>query len=158
MKTRRGLLLTPKGAPDNQLKEKLGAIARLMSRSKRYHNYPTAYLCMWIEPALITNQAAIFYRRNDSEPVGFITWAFLSAEVEHRWRRDPRALLHLSDWNEDGNLWIVDFMAAPGFCEDIVEFINENMFKEHAQLHYRRININGSIKKICHWIRRLRRS
>ncbi len=158
MKTRRGLLLFPKRAPDNQMAERRGIVAQLMSRNMRYCNYPVAYLRAWIDPALITNQLTIFYRRNDSEPVGFVTWAFMSTDVERRWLANPRARIHVSEWNEDGNLWIIDFMAMPGYCEDIVEFINENMFPEHAYVHYQRRHPNGSIKKICRWKRRIRQN
>ena len=156
MKTRRGLLLSPKRAPDNQLAEKRGVVAQLMARSKRYCHYPLAYVSAWIDPALVTNQLTIFYRKNDSEPVGFITWALMSPDVERRWVSDPRASLHISEWNEDGKLWIIDFMAMPGYCEDIVEFIHESMFQDHAHARYQRRNPNGSIRKTCHWKRRMR--
>jgi cytolysin-activating lysine-acyltransferase len=151
---RRGLLLKPKGIPDNHLMEKRGAVAHLMARSKHYRKLPMGCLNVWIEPALLTNQLAIFYRWNDGKPVGYMTWAFLAPDVEDRWKNDPKVLLHDSEWNEDGALWFMDFLALPGYCEDILEFIDQNMFAGHSHAFSLRRNPDGTVRKISCWKRR----
>lgn len=151
---RRGLLLVPKKKPDDRIMEKRGTVAHLMAKSKHYRNYPIALLSTWIDPAIITNQLAVFYRWNDSSPIGYITWAFLAPDAEKRWKTDPKVLLHNSEWNEGETLWIMDFMALPGYCEDVVEFIQGNMFAEHSVAYSLRRKRDGSVRKISCWRRR----
>lgn len=153
MKPRRGLLLVPKKKPDDRIMEKRGVVAHLMATSKRYRRFPFACLNAWIDPALITDQLAVFYRWNDSQPVGYITWAFLASDVEHRWINDPQASLHLSEWNEGGNLWIMDFLALPGYCKDIVEFVGQHMFAGHSQAYSLRRSPDDSVRKVSCWER-----
>jgi cytolysin-activating lysine-acyltransferase len=158
MKPRRGLLREPKVLPDNRIMEKRGVVAHLMATSKRYRSFPFVSLTLWIDPALVTNQLAIFYRWNDGEPVGYISWALLAPDVEHKWINDPEFVLHTSEWNEGGTLWIMDFLALPGYCEDIIEYVGENMFKEYSHAYSLRRRPDNSIRKICCWRRRERAS
>lgn len=154
MTTRRGLLLQPKKKPDANIMEKRGTMAYLLSRNEKYQTYPFAVLNEWIDPPLLTNQFAVFYRWNDSVPIGYITWAFLAPDVEERWKNDPQVSLHPSEWNEDGALWIVDFLAPPGYCADIVEFIGQELFAGYDRAYSLRRNADGSVRKISCWKRR----
>jgi hemolysin-activating ACP:hemolysin acyltransferase len=154
MSTRRGLLLAPKKSPDNRIMEKRGVIAHLMAKSKQYRNLPFSALSVRVDPALVTNQLAIFYRWNDGVAVGYVTWALLAPDVEQRWVNAPKGSLHASEWNEGETLWLMDFLALPGYCEDIVEFISQNMFAGHAQAYSLRRNLDGSVRKISCWKRR----
>ena len=154
MTTRRGLLIEPKKHPDKGLMQKRGTIAFLAAQSKRYCHAPIALLKEWIDPPLLANQLTIFYRWNDGSPVGYISWAFLAPDVEHRWIHDPKASLHQSEWNEGETLWIMDFLALPGYCEDIVEYIDQNMFPGHDQALSLKRNRDGSLRRISCWKRR----
>ena len=156
MITRRGLQLTPKKSPDNRLMEKRGTVAHLAAQSKQYRNYPIAALSEWIDPPLLVNQLAIFYRTTDGVPVGYVSWALLAPDVEHRWKNNHSMWLHNSEWNEGETLWIMDFLALPGYCEDLVEYIEQNMFAAHTQAYSLRRNPDGSIRKVSCWKRRRR--
>lgn len=151
---RRELLLTPKKKPDNGIMEKRGTVAHLMSLSREYRNFPFACLSAWIDPAILTNQLAVFYRGNDGCPVGYITWALLAQDVEQRWINDPHVILHESEWNEGENLWIMDFLALPSYCADIVEYIDRSMFEGRTEAYSLRRNKDGSVRKISCWKRR----
>jgi hemolysin-activating ACP:hemolysin acyltransferase len=111
-----------------------------------------------LDRPIFTEQLAVFYRWNDSEPVGYVTWALLAPDVEHRWLHDPQVLLHESEWNEGENLWIMDFLALPGYCEDIVEFIEQNMFAGYSEARSVRRNADGTVRKVSTWRRRERHS
>jgi cytolysin-activating lysine-acyltransferase len=154
MTKRRGLLLEPQEKPDKQIMEKRGVVAYLMAKSKQYSRYPFISLSAWIDPPLQTNQLAIFYRWNDGEPVGYMTWALLAPDVEHRWKTDPNVMLHFSEWNEGEALWITDFLALPGYCEDIIEFVDQNMFAGHSHASFLRRRPDNSIRKMGNWKRR----
>ena len=150
----RCLTLTHKNKPDNQLMEKRGIVAHLMATSKQYRAFPIVSLHVWIDPPIVTNQLAIFYDSYSSNPVGYITWALLAPDVEHRWLNDPKVLLHISEWNEGDNLWIMDSLALPGYCEDIVKFIQQTMFAGYSQARSLRRRADGTVRKASRWKRR----
>lgn len=153
MTNRRGLKLTYDKKYDNGIMEKRGIVAHLMSLSPLYGRFPMVSLTVWIDPAILTNQFAIFYDTYSGDPVGYVTWAFLAPDVEHRWLTDQKVMLHFSEWNEGDNLWIMDFLALPGYCEDIVEFIERNMFLDHLQASFLRRNADGTVRKLSCWKR-----
>ena len=154
MTYRRGLKLTHDEKPGDDIMRKRGVVAHLMANNARYRAYPLVSLSAWIDPAIVTNQLAIFHESYSGNPVGYMTWAFLAPDVEHRWLSDPNVLLHESEWNEGGNLWIMDFLAMPGYCEDIIEFIEKNMFADHSQASSLRRKDDGTVRKVSHWKRR----
>jgi cytolysin-activating lysine-acyltransferase len=158
MTYRRGLKLTPHEKPGDHATRTRGEVANLMASNARYRAFPIVSLSVWIDPAIMTNQLAIFYDSYSGNPVGYITWAFLAPDVEHRWLKDPNVLLHDSEWNEGGNLWIMDFLAIPGYCEDIIEFIEQNMFSDQSQAFSLRRNDDGRVRKVSCWKRRKTRS
>lgn len=133
---------------------KRGVISLLMSRSLKYRNHELSNLCAWIDPPLDCNQVCIFYNANGVVPLGYITWAYLADDVQARWINDPEATLHESEWNEEGVLWIMDFLAIPGACEDIIEYINKSMFLSHNSAFYLKRHDDGRIKKITQWRRK----
>jgi cytolysin-activating lysine-acyltransferase len=158
MTNRRGLKLTYEKKHDNEIMVKRGIVAHLMATSSTYRAFPMVSLTAWIDPAILTKQIAIFCDAYSGDPVGYITWAFLASDVEHRWLSDPKVMLHFSEWNEGDNLWIMDFLALPGRCEDIVEFIEENMFSDHLQAYSVRRNSDGVVRKVSCWKRRGKQS
>jgi cytolysin-activating lysine-acyltransferase len=153
MTYRRGLKLSYSEKLGNKTMEKLGVVASLMANSPQYSRYPLVSLKAWIHPALQTEQLAIFYDANSGEAVGYITWAMLAPDVERRWLRQPDVLLHLSEWNEGFNLWIMDFLSLPGYCEDIIEYIKESMFLENLRAYSLRRDKNGKVRKVTCWDR-----
>jgi cytolysin-activating lysine-acyltransferase len=157
MSYRRGLKLTYGEKLGTGLMQKRGIVAHLMGSNPTYCRFPIVSLKMWIDPAIITNQLEIFFDADSSNPVGYITWALLAPDVEHRWINDPKVVLHDSEWNEGHNLWIMDFLALPGYCEDIVEFIEENLFAQHSQAFSLRRDAKGVVRKLSCWKRRRRR-
>ena len=100
-------------SPVDEYFTKMGIVTSLMGASARYCTYPVACIALWLEPAIRHDQIYIF--RNDSgTPVGYITWAWLAADTEHRLVSDPEVLLHISEWNEGDRLWILDIVLVDG--------------------------------------------
>lgn len=118
--------------------QKLGFISALMALHPKYRTYPIVCLQAWIMPALAHDQARIFFDEKGGA-VGYITWGYLGLDVADRWIKDPNVLLHFSEWNEGGELWIMDFFAVPGFAKIILNEIRKNMFgDEEFAKSYRR--------------------
>jgi hemolysin-activating ACP:hemolysin acyltransferase len=86
-------------------------------------------------PPLRLQQIKIFYHQNRHFPIGYVTWAFLAPDVERRLLEDPTSELHLSEWNEGTDVWIMD-LVAPGYCIEIIHHIKQQMFLEHNAVHW----------------------
>ena len=80
-----------------------------------------------IMPAVAMDQVKIIYDQKRHRPVGYVTWAFVAPDVEQRLLQDRDAPLHLSEWNEDGNLWIMN-LVAPGYCREITCSLRYELF------------------------------
>ena len=61
-------------------------------------------------------------------PVAFWIWAFLAPDVGRRLMTDPYTALHDSEWDEGGNLWILDIVAPFGHANDVIRFIAREFF------------------------------
>jgi cytolysin-activating lysine-acyltransferase len=136
------------------LMEKRGAVAHVMAQSKQYRGYPFVSLTAWIDPPIFVDQIAIFYDSKGRNPVGYITWAWLAPDVVDRWKNDPKVMLHESEWTEGESLWIMDFVALPGYCLDIIALVKKTMFLEVAEANWLRRDVEGRIRK-CNVYRRV---
>jgi cytolysin-activating lysine-acyltransferase len=156
MKGLRGLELGLAKADLRSDMEKRGAVAQLMAQSKGYSGYPLASLIEWINPAIYTDQIMIFYDWKGLAPVGYITWAYLAEDVAHRWQNDPEVRLHESEWNEGETLWIMDFVALSGYCEDIAHYVDQHLFRDATEAFSLRRKPNGRVRKVSRWRHRNR--
>lgn len=128
---------------------KVGIVASLMGASPRYCTYPVACIALWLEPAIRHEQFYIF-RNESAAPVGYVTWAWLAADTEHRLLNDPDVLLHISEWNEGDRLWILDFVLISG---DVRSRIREaaGLFKQSACARSVRRNDDGTVRRVTTW-------
>lgn len=103
----------------------LGEIALLMTQSDLHREWPIASLMQWVIPALLNNQYRLY--RIDDKPVGYVSWAWLSAEVETTYVRNPRSL-QPKDWQSGDRGWILDFVAPFGNGLRIGHDLKHNIF------------------------------
>lgn len=96
-------------------------------------------------PAIHLNQFRI-YRNKDGDPIGIVTWAFLSKEIEEKYQKGERNL-KLEDWNSGDNGWIIDFIAPFGHAKQIIKDLRGNIFKGKRGKALR-ISKDGKIKGI----------
>lgn len=131
----------------------IGAVVSLMARSPRYCGFPVASITEWIRPAVLLDQILFF--RNPSGPiVGYMTWAFLAEDTEHRLIHDPSVLLHLSEWNEGQRLWIMDMVVINGEGRRFAAQALRGLFPEHREARSLRRDQEGLVRKIVTWRRR----
>lgn len=78
-----------------------------------------------VAPPILLRQFRIF-RRNGA-PVGFVTWGFLSTEVEERMAAG-QVKLSPTEWNAGDQPWLVDEVAPFGGGEVMVKEIKEKVF------------------------------
>lgn len=132
--------------------ERIGIAAWLMTKSKDYAQYPMACLSAWIEPAVLHNQIHFFFRKEDRRPIGYFTWACLAQDAEQRLLHDPDVLFHISEWNEGGNLWLMDMVLV---AADVRSCIREmrSMFSGFSEAKSLRRREDGSVRKVTVWKR-----
>lgn len=68
--------------------------------------------------AIFKDQALIMIQ--DSKVVAYVSWAFLSPEVEKKYIKNSNSL-DVMDWNSGDNLWLVDVVSPYG---DTVQLLN----------------------------------
>ena len=123
----------------------IGQITTLMLASKLHKKYLIDDIGAMFLPAIHLNQFRI-YRNKDGDPIGIVTWAFLSDKNQEDYQKGLRSL-KLEDWNSGDNGWIIDFIAPFGHAKQIIKDLRANIFpdKEGRAL---RITKNGEIKGI----------
>ncbi len=62
-----------------------------------------------------------FFVGEDEQPIGFIVWANLSEETEHRIIETDDPWLHSSEWNEGSSLWIRYIHLRPHYWMAAIE-------------------------------------
>lgn len=92
----------------------LGMAARCMLYNNNYSAYPVAYLLQWTEFAIQHRQIYFLYS-NSGLPLAYVTWASLAPDTQERLLFDSVFRLHPSEWNEKGDVWILDFCCKPGY-------------------------------------------
>jgi cytolysin-activating lysine-acyltransferase len=131
--------------------QRLGMAAAMMTKSTEYCQYPIASLAVWIEPAILLNQIH-FFRDAGRNVIGYMTWAILAEDTEHRLIDDPAVLLHLSEWNEGDRLWIMDLVLIDGNLRTaMAEAFRCFPQFDHARSLRRRSD--GTVRKVTIWRR-----
>jgi hemolysin-activating ACP:hemolysin acyltransferase len=137
----------------------IGFACGLMSRSKVHSKYEMLYLRKIIEPA-IKHQFIKFYFNAHGESIGYVIWAFVAADVEKRFLESGTWDLHISEWNEGDQLWIIDLVAPFGNIKEILCDLRDAVFLNFKIVRYFRIKRNKSISKEiirnnkCHFFKR----
>lgn len=82
-------------------------------------------LHQWLLPALRHKQYRI-YRKGDL-PVGFVTWAWLSEDVESRYAAKTSSLSP-QEWQSGNRLWLLDLVAPFGDAKKVFSDLRGNVF------------------------------
>ena len=123
--------------------EKFGYVLMIERTIKNYHGKTDIWLNQWILAAIAHGQLQVFFNEDDF-PVGFIAWAFLEKDVQLRLIDNPNSLLHMSEWTEGIEPWIIDCVALPGFYKSIIKSAAQTCFKDYPQVGYVRRRLNSN--------------
>lgn len=125
----------------------LGEMIWLYSVSEVHQQWPVGCIHQWLLPA-ITNQQYRLYH-HEGRPVGLITWAWLSEEVETTYVRNPKSL-DPKQWKSGDRLWFPDFIAPFGHARKIFIDLKNNIFPNDVArtLRYRKDSDTMKIKYV----------
>ena len=132
--------------PNQEKYNLIGQIASLMLSSEVHRKYLIDDIGAMFLPAIHLNQFRI-YRNKKGDPIGIITWAYLSNELQEKYQKGDKVLTKLEDWKSGNNGWVIDFIAPFGHAKQIIKDLRANIFKG-KQGKALRISKNGKIKGI----------
>lgn len=116
MSTKPLTLICPQAQPtDKSEAELFGAMVWLWMHSSTHRNCPLHELHRVLLPALQTGQFALALNGGaDQRPVGVMTWAMFTADMEQRYLRTLDRSLQPQDWQQGDRPWILDWVAPFG--------------------------------------------
>jgi cytolysin-activating lysine-acyltransferase len=108
----------------------LGEIVRLMLASDLHRRWPLELIERYVVPALHHQQFRLY--RDGERVIGYVSWAWLSQDVEDRYLKGGYALT-LEDWKSGELPWIIDFVTPHGHMAQVrVALRRERVFGGRA--------------------------
>lgn len=129
----------------------LGCVTEVLLQTPR-SSFRLSSLKYWVQPAIDLRQIQVFYDASFA-PVGFVTWAYVGDELLEQLQSTDVLALHLSEWNEGLNLWIVDFVALNGHAFSIGRWMRKSMFKDSDQAFGARGEVGDASRRLCRFRR-----
>lgn len=127
----------------------MGFAAELLHASE-YHKKLSLgeFFCDAVLPPLSQYQAH-FVIDSKGRPTAFVTWAWVSPEVEKELHVTGRYLLR-NEWNCGPCLFFNDWITPYGNIRDVVRHMTENVFPNESATSIRRYP-DGRVRRICRW-------
>ena len=104
-----------------------GELSWLMAKSELHRNFPLWKLEQWLLPPIALQQFRLY--RREKRPIAFLSFAYLSAEIEARYVEAPQSL-QPSQWQSGDRLWVLDFVAPFGDMAFIVHDLRCHFFSK----------------------------
>lgn len=114
-----------------------GFAVSLLARFPGRSNTPVSSLAASIYEPLRQGNAQ-FYFDAEGQPAGFVTWAYLAPDTEARLIRTGQIRLTPLEWNEGGNLWIVDLVVPDKRLKYVLEDLRDHVFAAAPTVRYAR--------------------
>ena len=112
--------------PKNERYNLIGQIASLMLSSKLHRKYLIDDIGAMFLPAIHLNQFRI-YKNKNGDPVGIVTWAFFSDELEAKYKKGEKVLNKLEDWKSGEMAGLLTLLLLMGMLSKLLK-IYELMF------------------------------
>ncbi len=103
----------------------IGEVTYLLLASKLHSEYQINDVGAVFLPPIHLNQFRIY--RSKGRPLGLVTWARLTDEVEAKYLSGEYNL-QPKDWNSGTQLWCIDFVAPFGHAKEILKDLRTNIF------------------------------
>lgn len=118
-----------KSSPGRSASSVLGEMVWLYSMSDLHRTWAIASIHLWLLPALETKQFRLYHQ--GEKPVGLVTWAWMSREVEQAYLQKTDSLKS-TGWTSGDRLWAIDFIAPFGDARRIVKDLRNSVFSNLA--------------------------
>jgi len=132
--------------PTKEKLQLIGEVTTLMMNSSIHKHFRVCDITNIIIPALRLNQFRIY--RSDDTPVGFVSWAYFSDEIEKKYTASSM-LLKIEDWTSGDNLFFIDFIAPFGHGRKIIQDLRNNIFPNREMAKALRFKQVGKLQKVA---------
>lgn len=119
----------------------LGGITWLMLQSPQHWHCTIEELEARILPSLTLNQFR--YYEVGGQPIGFVSWAYLSDEAEEKYQTGEYKLLP-QEWRSGERLWCIDFISPFEHDQSIFEDLRQTIFPQGTTAKMIRTQEDGS--------------
>jgi cytolysin-activating lysine-acyltransferase len=127
----------------------IGFALELLAKSPYHRQHKIGdYLRIEVLPAIAAKQVR-FYMSEDSVPSAFVTWAWLSKEVEKDIHSTGRALTQ-DEWKCGNHLFFNDWITPYNNIREVLHDMTHHIFPDQAATSLRR-NQDGSVRRINRW-------
>lgn len=133
----------PKSPPLDKV-QALGHALWLMTQSPAHRHMFIADMEWVLIPPVSLGQFRLW--RHGNQPIGFVTWAFVSDEVDER-LRNGGVKLKPQDWKSGEKVWLVDVIMPLGGREEGLKELKEKVFPDRV-IHVLGITQAGSIQSM----------
>lgn len=117
----------------------IGDIVMLLSLSPAHNDYRIQHLAQVVLPPVQLNQFRI-YHDHARKPVGFVSWAMLSAAAESKFLNEAAALT-LAEWASGDRMYFMEFIAPYGHARAIARDLKQRFSNRRA--HAVRFDLSG---------------
>ncbi len=117
--------------PEHVAMESALGSALLLATKAPTHKYLFSHDFEWlIIPPIASRQFSLF-RNKQNEPIAFVSWANVNADVESRLQS---GILRLSpqDWNSGDKLYIIDIISPFVAVAEILKQLSNGQFKDQS--------------------------
>jgi cytolysin-activating lysine-acyltransferase len=131
--------------PPHSDAEAFGSAVWLWMHGANHSNMPLAALNQALLPVIQLQQYVLVLDNSQqaAKPVGYLSWANLSAEAEQRYLRGPNLGLRPDDWNSGDRMWLVDVFAPFGHTAQMSALWKPLFATISARYLYHRSNERG---------------
>lgn len=130
--------------------ELFGFALQICSINPRRQEWSIGRLSALIIPAVYHEKIRFFFN-HDGIPVGYIVWAFPSPEIQNLLFHEPNYVLHESEWDEDGSLLILDFVAQPEHIFSILGELRRSTFAAFKSVSFAQLDSKTNTRRMVTW-------
>ncbi|MEZ5692023.1 MAG: toxin-activating lysine-acyltransferase [Rickettsiales bacterium] len=130
--------------PPDKRSRLLGDILTLMTASSAHADYKIKHFSEVVLPPVQLNQYRIYHDASN-RPVGFVSWAKFSKEVEDKFLNESKPLT-LEEWASGDIIYIMEFIAPFGHAKRIISDLKKHYPNHKA--HAVRFNPATNCKKL----------
>jgi hemolysin-activating ACP:hemolysin acyltransferase len=97
----------------------VGQLMRILARTAR-SNFSLAAIDFQVSTPIRLSQVYVF-RTSSLEPLGYVSWAYVTNATLMNMFLDENYLLHQSEWNEGTVFCIIDLVALQGTLREVLK-------------------------------------
>lgn len=101
--------------------------------------------------AAIYHEQIRFFFDQAGLPFAFVIWAFPSPPVQQMLVEQPEYVLHESEWDEGGALWIMECVVRPGYFRSVIAGMKNEVLGREKIIRF--VHRKTNMRRVVTWVR-----